>query len=105
MVTCWLISVITSTRNICAIIGNTTGLILKNRKGGLIAHLLEIRGLISIVGKDRLGVIVSLISRHHCSLSLWQDKGCGSSYPPTHILFLVPNADPEQHQPAEQLHT
>src|SRR5713226_6062795 len=38
MVTCWLISVITSTSNICAIIGNTTGSILKDRKGGLIAY-------------------------------------------------------------------
>lgn len=32
LVACLLISVITSTRNICAIIGNATGSILKNRK-------------------------------------------------------------------------
>jgi hypothetical protein len=57
MVACALISVITSTKNTYAIIGNIIGSILKNRTGGLIDHLLEIRSPISIIGKDRLLVV------------------------------------------------
>ena len=76
MVACWLISVITSTSHICAIIGNTTGSILKNRKGGLIAHLLEIRSPISIIDKDRLPVVpLGNDTVHHTGILNVQQPG------------------------------